>query len=73
MLGPTAGGGQKQAHATYPPTHTAEETKGRSMLADLILNILAPISAKRYPVVLTGLWVILAVFLVLLIYGVLAS
>jgi len=43
------------------------------MLADLILSILAPISAKRYPVVRTGLWLILTVFLVLLIYGVLAS
>ena len=43
------------------------------MLADLIVNILAPISAKRYPVVRTGLWLIVAVFLVLLIHGVLAS
>jgi hypothetical protein len=43
------------------------------MLADLILGILGPISAKRYPVVRTELWLMLAVFLVLLIYGVLAS
>jgi hypothetical protein len=43
------------------------------MLADLILNILAPITAKRYPVVRTGLWLILAVFLVPLLYGILAS
>jgi hypothetical protein len=53
-----------------PPMPTTGWT---SMLTDLILNILAPISAKRYPVVRTGLWLILAVFLVLLIYGVLAS
>jgi hypothetical protein len=62
-----------KADAREQSTHTAEETKGRSMLADLILNILVPIGAKRYLVVLTGLWLILAVFLVLLIYGVLAS
>lgn len=43
------------------------------MLADLILTILGPISAKRYVLVRTGLWLILAVFSVLLIYGVLAS
>lgn len=43
------------------------------MLAELIVNILAPISAKRYPVVRTGLWLIVAVFLVPFIYGILAS
>jgi len=40
------------------------------MLADLILNILGPISAKRYPVLRKALWLIVAVFLILLIYGV---
>lgn len=43
------------------------------MLADLILIILGPVSAKRYVLVRTGLWLILAVFSVLVIYGVLAS
>jgi len=43
------------------------------MLADLILSILGPVSAKRYPVARTGLRLILAVFLVILSYGVLAS
>ena len=42
------------------------------MLADLILNILGPVSAKRYPVVRIALWLIVAVFLILLIYGVFA-
>lgn len=59
-----------QAYANNPGTHTAEETNGGSMLADLILNILGPISAKRYPVLRKALWLIVAVFLILLIYGV---
>ena len=42
------------------------------MLVDLILNILGPVSAKRYPVVRIALWLIVAVFLIILIYGVLA-
>jgi hypothetical protein len=43
------------------------------MLGDLILNILGPVSAKRYPLVRMALWLIVAVFLILLIYGVFAS
>jgi hypothetical protein len=43
------------------------------MLADVILSILGPIAAKRYAAVSKALWVVLAVFLALLIYGVLAS
>jgi hypothetical protein len=43
------------------------------MLAELILNILGPIGAKRYPVVRIALWLIVAVFLIFLIYGVVAS
>jgi hypothetical protein len=42
------------------------------MLVDLILNILGPVGAKRYPVVRIALWLIVAVFLILLIYGVFA-
>ena len=42
------------------------------MLADLILNIFVPIGAKRYPVVRIALWLIVAVFLIFLIYGVFA-
>jgi hypothetical protein len=42
------------------------------MLVDLILNILGPVSAKRYPVVRIALWLIVAVFLILWIYGVFA-
>ena len=42
------------------------------MLADLILNILGPIGAKRYPVVRIALWSIVAVFLIILIYGIFA-
>lgn len=43
------------------------------MFADLILNILGPIAAKRFAVVRKAMWVILAVFLVLFMYGALAS
>jgi len=43
------------------------------MFADLILNILGPIGAKRFAVVRKALWVILAVLFVFLMYGVLAS
>lgn len=42
------------------------------MLVDLILNILGPVSAKRYPVVRIASWLIVAVFLIFLIYGVFA-
>jgi hypothetical protein len=42
------------------------------MLVDLILNILGPVSAKRYPVVRIALWLIVAVFLILLTYGIFA-
>jgi hypothetical protein len=42
------------------------------MLGDLILNIVVPVSAKRYPPVRIALWLIVAVFLILLIYGVFA-
>jgi hypothetical protein len=54
-------------------TYTAERPNGGFMLADIILNILGPISAKRYAVVRKALWVVLAVFLAFFIYGVLAS
>ena len=43
------------------------------MLADLILNLLVPIGAKRYPVVRIVLWSIAAVFSIILIYGVFFS
>lgn len=43
------------------------------MFADLILNILGPISARRYAVVRKVVWVVLAVPLVFFVYGVLAS
>lgn len=43
------------------------------MLADLMLNILVPITAKRYPAVRTASWLIVAVFLILLICGVVVS
>ena len=43
------------------------------MLADLILNILGPVAAKRYGVVRKALWVVLAVFLLLFVYGWLRS
>jgi len=42
------------------------------MLVDLILNILGPVSVKRYPVVRIASWLIVAVFLIFLIYGVFA-
>jgi hypothetical protein len=41
------------------------------MFADVIFNILAPIATKRYAVVRKALWVMLAIFLLLAIYGVL--
>ena len=62
-----------KADVRKQPAHTVEETKERSMLADLFLSILGPISAKRYVVVRIGLSLMLAVFLVLLIYGTLSS
>jgi len=43
------------------------------MLADLILNVLGPVAAKRYAVVRKALWVVLAVFILLFIYGWLRS
>lgn len=43
------------------------------MLADLILNILAPVAAKRYAVVRKVMWVGLAIFLLLAVYGGLTS
>jgi hypothetical protein len=42
------------------------------MLGDLILNIVVPVSAKRYPLVRIALWLIVAVFLIPLTYGVFA-
>jgi hypothetical protein len=39
------------------------------MFTDLILDILAPIAAKRYAVVRKALWVVLAIVLLLAIYG----
>ncbi|WP_296946323.1 hypothetical protein [uncultured Massilia sp.] len=39
------------------------------MLADLMLNILGPVAAKRFGLVRKALWVTLAVFLLLLICG----
>jgi hypothetical protein len=39
-----------------------------NMLIDLILNILGPVAAKRYPLVRKGLWAMLACFLLVAIY-----
>jgi hypothetical protein len=43
------------------------------MLADLILNLISPVAAKRYGLVRKALWIVLAVFLLLFIYGWLLS
>jgi len=43
------------------------------MLADLILNVLAPIAAKRYSVVRKALWLLLCMFLLAATYVNLSS
>lgn len=72
MLSRLAGVGQKGIYANSSPV-LQKKHKEKCMLADLILNILGPIGAKRYGVVRKALWVVLGVFFVFFFYGLFAS